>query len=317
MLGVLGPRELEDADVEEGGRVAARATESFAAFVMRGGEALLDDGACLDSLFGVELAFGEAEVLTVFERFALKAARCGSGLIGRVAFSACMRALSDSEGSCLGSASSSEVLSLLRVPVLSGEPEGLELSRMIDFGRYLGSPDAVAGRGRRDGGFIEPSAEGLAPSREARGAFICVDILRLAVIVFWSGVFIFFAGGEAFCSTLAASRKALSLAGANIALDRCESFCSRLAFLSSLCIASENALPTEEKFKEWRIDERPPILDLILLVSDIFVVDEQGVCAVGGLVQLGNRRRFESKNNHNNQIPLPHREVPSDRGLFV
>lgn len=81
------------------------------------------------------------ETLSELVRFALRAARCGRGLMGRCVFST-GEVTAIIGLFCCSFFSSSEVLSLLRVPARgAGEGGLLACSTTADFGRYFGNAD--------------------------------------------------------------------------------------------------------------------------------------------------------------------------------
>lgn len=133
------------------------------------------------------------------------------------------------------------------MPARTGEEFFLSPSCMIDFGRYLGSPDDVAGRGLRDADLVIGSV-GLAPisSEEILWFWeIVTEALRRVIVL--SGVPALFdnvLAGEAFASREARGAACLLRF---MALSRCDSllFAAFSTSLLSLLITSAKALPNE------------------------------------------------------------------------
>lgn len=146
-LGVddLGPPDCKD-ELDDGGRELV--AEVFTILVGREGDDVFIDPGVGGLGFVGELC---GDTLSEFVRFALSAARCGRGLIGRWFFSA-GEVIAITGLFCCSFFSSSDVLSLLRVPTRGAGDGGLVVcSTTTDFGRYFGKADpevalAVLGR---------------------------------------------------------------------------------------------------------------------------------------------------------------------------
>lgn len=174
---------------------------------------------------------------------------------------------SSSFGVLTSSVSSSELLSLRRLPWCVGETDffggTMADSPSTERGLYFGSPDPTRELRLRTDVRALMDALGLALSdgedRSSGGgaSFLRADWRReWRVIVLWSGDSsgsFFFAGGLSFAAREGGARL--------MALERrAESFFF-VAFsfsfsFESLCITSARAFPTEERPKDWRIELR-------------------------------------------------------------
>lgn len=125
-------------------------------------------------------------------------------------------------------------------------------SWMMDLGRYLGRPDDVAGRGRKEDDRVTvPTTGGDAASAGFASARAVDPLLR--VTVFESGESTF-ASGEV---TSLVARE--TVAARWTALERRDSLTALFEPLSlslpSLFMTSANAFPTEANPRVWRIDD--------------------------------------------------------------
>ena len=131
---VFGCRDTAEDDAE-GGRGIDVVPAVLTIFVGRVGEAFDDEGMGVLVLDGVAGGVDRGELVTL----TLRATLCGRGLIGRDVFSAGDEA---GPGVFCSFFSSSDVLSLRRVPVLVGDG-GLGGSRTPDLGRYFGKAEVA------------------------------------------------------------------------------------------------------------------------------------------------------------------------------
>ncbi len=123
---------------DDGGRETA--PEVFTILFGREGDEVLADPGVGNLGFVGELC---GDTLSELVRFALRAARCGRGLIGRALFSA-GEVTAIAGLFCDSFFSSSDVLRRRRVLVRTSTGEGgfADCSTTTDFGRYFGSADA-------------------------------------------------------------------------------------------------------------------------------------------------------------------------------